>query len=149
MGGGLPNSLILRAELRRLFRWLKDKGVTAIVTGERGENTLTRQETDSYLINFLKGEDFICYYGVPIIVKGQVEGVMEVFHRAALEPDSEWLDFLNALAGQAAIAIENAALFDRLQRSNLELALAYDARIEGWSHASTCAIMIPKDIPCG
>jgi len=38
----LPNPLILRAELRRLFRWLKDKGMTAIITGEKGENTLTR-----------------------------------------------------------------------------------------------------------
>ena len=40
---GLPNPLILRAELRRLFRWLKDKGVTAIITGERGDGRLTRQ----------------------------------------------------------------------------------------------------------
>jgi circadian clock protein KaiC len=40
---GLPNPLILRSELRRLFQWLKEKGVTAIVTGERGEGTLTRQ----------------------------------------------------------------------------------------------------------
>jgi circadian clock protein KaiC len=39
---GLPNELILRSELRRLFRWLKDKGVTAVITGERGEGTLTR-----------------------------------------------------------------------------------------------------------
>ncbi len=39
---GLPNQLILRAELRRLFRWLKDKGVTAVITGERGDETLTR-----------------------------------------------------------------------------------------------------------
>ncbi len=36
---GLPNELILRSELRRLFRWLKDKGVTAVITGERGEGT--------------------------------------------------------------------------------------------------------------
>jgi circadian clock protein KaiC len=40
---GLPNPLILRAELRRLFRWLKEKGVTTIITGERGDETLTRQ----------------------------------------------------------------------------------------------------------
>ena len=46
---GLPNPLILRAELRRLFRWLKDKGVTAIVTGERGEGTLTRQGLEEYV----------------------------------------------------------------------------------------------------
>lgn len=39
---GLSNAAILRAELRRLFRWLKDKGVTAVITGERGEGTLTR-----------------------------------------------------------------------------------------------------------
>jgi circadian clock protein KaiC len=46
---GLPNQLILRAELRRLFRWLKDKGVTAIVTGERGEEKLTRQGLEEYV----------------------------------------------------------------------------------------------------
>src|SRR5262245_17098445 len=45
----LPNPSILRAELRRLFRWLKDKGVTAIITGERGEGTLTRQGLEEYV----------------------------------------------------------------------------------------------------
>src|SRR3569833_2786357 len=40
---GLTNQTILRAELRRLFQWLKDKGVTAVITGERGEGSLTRQ----------------------------------------------------------------------------------------------------------
>jgi PAS domain S-box-containing protein/putative nucleotidyltransferase with HDIG domain len=84
---------------------------------------------------YWKGEDFVCYYGVPLISKGQVKGVLEVFHRAALEPDQEWFDFLNALAGQTAIAIENSTLFESLQRSNMDLAMAYDATIEGWSHA--------------
>src|SRR5262247_218078 len=46
---GLPNPFILRAELRRLFRWLKDKGMTAIVTGERGDGTLTRQGLEEYV----------------------------------------------------------------------------------------------------
>jgi len=46
---GLPNQQILRAELRRLFRWLKDKGVTAIITGERGEGMLTRQGLEEYV----------------------------------------------------------------------------------------------------
>ena len=46
---GLPNPLILRAELRRLFRWLKEKGVTAVITGERGEETLTRQGLEEYV----------------------------------------------------------------------------------------------------
>lgn len=46
---GLSNEAILRAELRRLFRWLKDKGVTAVITGERGEGTLTRQGLEEYV----------------------------------------------------------------------------------------------------
>src|SRR5512141_881760 len=46
---GLPNPFILRAELRRLFRWLKDKGVTAIITGERGDKTLSRQGLEEYV----------------------------------------------------------------------------------------------------
>ncbi len=46
---GLSNDAILRAELRRLFRWLKDKGVTAIITGERGDGHLTRQGLEEYV----------------------------------------------------------------------------------------------------
>jgi circadian clock protein KaiC len=46
---GLPNHAVLRAELRRLFRWLKDRGVTAIVTGERGEASLTRFGLEEYV----------------------------------------------------------------------------------------------------
>src|SRR5262245_33406655 len=46
---GLSNAAILRSELRRLFRWLKDRGVTAIITGERGEGTLTRHGLEEYV----------------------------------------------------------------------------------------------------
>lgn len=46
---GLTNQAILRAELRRLFGWLKDKGVTAIITGEKGEGSLTRQGLEEYV----------------------------------------------------------------------------------------------------
>lgn len=47
--GGFSNEAILRAELRRLFRWLKDKGVTAVITGERGDGSLTRQGLEEYV----------------------------------------------------------------------------------------------------
>ncbi len=46
---GLTNLGILRAELRRLFAWLKDRGITAVITGERGTNTLTRQGLEEYV----------------------------------------------------------------------------------------------------
>jgi HD-GYP domain-containing protein (c-di-GMP phosphodiesterase class II) len=96
---------------------------------------LRDEPANLFLKTRLAGEDFVCYYGLPLIAKGQVKGVLEVYHRTPLQPDLEWLDFLNTLAGQAAIAIENSTLFEGLQRSNSELALAYDATIEGWSHA--------------
>ena len=83
----------------------------------------------------LAGEKFVSYHGVPLIAKGQIMGVLEVFHRSRIKRDDEWLDFLKALAAQAAIAIDNVALFDNLQRTNTELFQAYDATIEGWSRA--------------
>jgi PAS domain S-box-containing protein/putative nucleotidyltransferase with HDIG domain len=88
-----------------------------------------------FLNNILQDEDFSCYFGVPLITKGQLRGVLEIYHRSMLEPDGEWFEFLSTLAGQAAIATENAMLFEGLQRSSLELSLAYDATIEGWSRA--------------
>ena len=84
---------------------------------------------------FFSIEGFVAYYGMPLIVKGQVKGVLEIFHRAPLPARPDWVNLLETLAEQAAIAIDNAQLFSDLQRSNIELALAYDATIEGWSHA--------------
>lgn len=80
-------------------------------------------------------EGFVTYFGVPLVAKGKLTGVLEVFHRSHFSPEPGWLDFLEALAGQAAIAIDNATLFDDLQRSNLELMMAYDRTLEGWSAA--------------
>ena len=80
-------------------------------------------------------EQFTTYHGVPLIAKGEVQGVLEVFHRRWFGPDPEWMEFLETLASQAAIAIDNAMLFENLQRSNLELELAYDTTLEGWARA--------------
>ena len=92
-------------------------------------------QEDPHCAALWAGEGFAAYYGVPIIAKGQVKGVLEVFHRTPLTPDPEWEDFIKMLAGQAAIAIDNAQLFENLQRANAELSTAYDATIEGWSRA--------------
>ncbi len=89
----------------------------------------------SPLGRLLAGEDFVALHAVPLLAKGQLVGVLEVFHRHVLETDADWLSYLEALAGQAAIAIENAKLFESLQRSNLELSLAYDATLIGWAEA--------------
>lgn len=83
----------------------------------------------------LAREGFVTYIGVPLLVKGQIKGVFEVFQRSTLTPTSEWMQFLQTLAGQAAIAIDSSQLFDNLQRSNQELTQAYDTTLEGWARA--------------
>ncbi|HLF73424.1 MAG TPA: GAF domain-containing protein [Anaerolineales bacterium] len=83
----------------------------------------------------IRQEGFVSYVGVPLIVKGQMKGVFEVFHRSPLFPTTEWMEFLHTLAGQAAIAIDNAQLFESLQYSNQELMQAYDTTLEGWARA--------------
>jgi PAS domain S-box-containing protein/putative nucleotidyltransferase with HDIG domain len=85
--------------------------------------------------SLIASEDFTSYYAVPLIAKGRVQGVLDILHRSSLVLDEEWRGFLEALAAQAAIAIDNATLFKELQRSNTELILAYDTTIEGWSRA--------------
>ncbi|HZW04775.1 MAG TPA: HD domain-containing phosphohydrolase, partial [Anaerolineaceae bacterium] len=98
-------------------------------------NDLRSLRTDSLRSLLFAVEGFRAYFAIPLITKGQVKGVLEVFHREPLTPPREWFSFLDTLCGQATIAIENSQLYDSLQRSNVELMLAYDATIEGWSHA--------------
>jgi putative nucleotidyltransferase with HDIG domain len=80
-------------------------------------------------------ENFVTYWGVPLMAKGRVLGVLEMFHRTPIKPDKDLQNFLVMVAGQAAIAIDSAVMFSELQRSNVELSLAYDATIEGLSRA--------------
>jgi putative nucleotidyltransferase with HDIG domain len=85
--------------------------------------------------DLLVGEGFDSYHGVPLIIKGQVKGVLEVFLRSSRTVDDEWLNFLIIMAGQVGIALDNTSLFTDLQRSNTDLFNAFDSTIEGWSHA--------------
>ena len=96
---------------------------------------LTEQGATPRVMSTATTELFQAYFVAPMITKGLVKGVIEVFQREPFQPDPEWTDFLEALAGQAAIAIENTELFESLEQSNLELTHAYDATIEGWSRA--------------
>ena len=62
-------------------------------------------------------EGLVTYYGKPLISKDKVRGVLEVFYRQPYAADLEMLEFLEILAGQMALAMENAALFSNLKRS--------------------------------
>jgi PAS domain S-box-containing protein/putative nucleotidyltransferase with HDIG domain len=83
----------------------------------------------------IDGEGFSTYHSIPLIAKGYVRGVLEIFARGVRKADTEWEDLLHILAAQATVAIDNTSLFESLQRSNMDLTRAYDATIEGWSRA--------------
>lgn len=86
-------------------------------------------------VDLLTKQGFVAYACAPLLTKGDVIGVLEVFGRKTFRKGKDWLDFFETLAAQIAIAIDSARLFTDLQRSNIELQLAYDATIEGWSRA--------------
>ncbi len=85
----------------------------------------------------LEDEGFASYAATALVAKGSVNGVLEVFGRTSLEATPEWVNFLEVLAGQAAIAIDSARLFARVQETNRRLREAYGHTIEGWARALT------------
>jgi PAS domain S-box-containing protein len=92
-------------------------------------------ENAHLLKNVSRSEGFEEYYGVPLLVENKIIGVLELLHRSQLNPDSDWLRFLEMLAGQSAIVISTLQLYQDVQQGNMELLKAYDATIEGWSQA--------------
>jgi HD-GYP domain-containing protein (c-di-GMP phosphodiesterase class II) len=69
------------------------------------------------------------------LAKELQRGILETYFTETFIPSADWLDFLQTLAGQATIAIDNAQLFENLQRTNQDLSLAYDTTLEGWGKA--------------
>ncbi|MBS4021130.1 MAG: PAS domain S-box protein [Dethiobacter sp.] len=96
---------------------------------------LHKAEQDADQGQILLKEGFAAYYAVPLIAKGLIHGVLEVYHRKPFNSHGDWLQFLETLAGQTAIAIDNAELFHNLEQSNIELMQAYNDTIEGWARA--------------
>ncbi len=103
------------------------KPVYVLQTEENPDELLSRKD--------FAEAGFIAYYCTPLIAKGQVVGVLEVFNRKSLPSDPEWLNFFEALADQAAIAIENATLMETVEQANHEMLAAYDDTIQGWARA--------------
>jgi HD-GYP domain-containing protein (c-di-GMP phosphodiesterase class II) len=98
-------------------------------------NDLSKTDIEIARPVLVEQERFVSYYGVPLITRGKLKGVLEVFHRQPLNVDSEWVDFLKTLSAQAAIAIETTDLFADIQQSNSNLKLAYTTTLEGWVRA--------------
>jgi len=82
---------------------------------------LQTRKTDFLRSPSFSQEGFVSYYCMPLVAKEEIKGVLEIFHRTPFEANNEWINFLDTLAGQAAIAIDNSTLFNNLQLSNIEL----------------------------
>lgn len=130
-GRGFKNERVKRTQFR-LGQSLPGKVVL-----DRKSLSLADLQSDRILIklHYLEDDRFESYYAVPLIVKGQIKGVLELFNHSPISEDPEMRDFLESLAAQAAIAIDNSVLFEGLKRSNLELTRAYDAIIESWARS--------------
>jgi GAF domain-containing protein len=80
--------------------------------------SIANQKTSSSFHRLWNQEGINTYVAVPLIAKGKVVGILETFHHLILRVDAEWLDFLETLAGQAAIAIDNHRMYSELQESH-------------------------------
>jgi HD-GYP domain-containing protein (c-di-GMP phosphodiesterase class II) len=84
--------------------------------------------------SLVQGKGPVAYYAVPLVAHGDLKGVLEVYDRGS-HPDDEWKNYLETLAGQAAIAIDQSYLLENLQHANAEMAHAYEETLRGWSRA--------------
>lgn len=80
-------------------------------------------------------EGFVSYCGFPLVAKGRVCGVLEVFTRSRMEPSDAWWDTARAFTASAAVAIDSGRMVAELRRTNIDLVNAYDATLEGWAKA--------------
>ncbi len=125
----------LRTYLRDSLRFHLGEGFLGQAALERRLFSLTEAELKqepTIFRRFWKEEGFSQGYAVPLVAKGEIKGVLAVFQSGRSFPQKEWLEFLEALAAQTAVAIADSQLYEELQRANIELTVAYDATIEGW-----------------
>lgn len=125
------------ADMRAMSQEIVEAGEAKV--GNHGFKYETRKaaDVDKTAIDYdeVIRQTYTGYRAMPLVVNDEVKGVLEVFNRRPLEPVGHNGDFMHAFATQAAIAVENAALFRELQESNSELTYSYDATIEGWARA--------------
>jgi len=78
-------------------------------------------------------EGFVSYLGIPLRSRNRTLGVLEFFTRKALQPDAEWISYLEMLVGQAGIAVESINMLHDIQQSNINMLQAYETTIESWA----------------
>jgi putative nucleotidyltransferase with HDIG domain len=126
-----------RLPLQKQYLLHADEGLPGIACLTRRSVSISRISPENLRCERDRAlsEMFASYFAVPLLMGNDVLGVIEIMHQTPFTPDQHWWVFLDALAMQAAIAINTATLFAQLQQANSELTHAYNATIEGWSRA--------------
>jgi circadian clock protein KaiC len=133
---GLPNQLILRAELRRLFHWLKDKGVTAIITGERGEETLTRQGLEEYV------SDCVIMLDHRVNAQTSTRRLRVVKYRGSMHGTNEY-PFLIDEAGFSVLPVTSLGLKHIVSNKRVSSGItALDAMLEGKGYYRGSTVLV-------
>jgi circadian clock protein KaiC len=141
--GGLSNELILRAEMRRLFRWLKDKGVTAIITGERGEGTLTRHGLEEYV------SDCVLLLDNRVINEISTRRMRVVKYRGSAHGTNEY-PFLIDEDGISVLPITSLSLQHAVSDERVPTGVArLDAMLDGQGYYRGSTILVSGTAGCG
>ncbi|GAP08059.1 protein containing HD-GYP domain [Anaerolinea thermolimosa] len=133
---------LMQGEHLVLFQGAGDGGVEgSLPPMAAGESLVERCALERRILSAVEedGEDSqplgLVGFAAPLVTKGQVKGALEVFMARGFVADQEWMDHLETLANQAAIAIDYHAVLTGLIRANQDLINAYDETILGWSRA--------------
>jgi circadian clock protein KaiC len=134
--GGFDNQALLREELRRLFRWLKDRELTAVITAERGDGTLTRQGMEEYV------SDCVLLLDHRIIDQVSTRRLRIVKYRGSVHGTNEY-PFLIDEGGISVLPVSSLGLDHRASRERVSSGLPkLDAMLEGRGYYRGSTILI-------
>jgi len=140
---GFTDETILRAELRRLFRWLKDKGVTAIITGESGEKTLTRFGLEEYVA------DCVIFLNNPVINKITTRNLRIIKYRGSSHGTNEY-PFLIDETGITVLPITSVGLEHKALTKHVSSGIEWlDIMLDGMGYYKGSSILITGNAGTG
>jgi circadian clock protein KaiC len=132
----LPNEFILRAEMRRLFRWLKDRGLTAVITGERGNGTLTRYGLEEYV------SDCVIVLDNRVVEQMSVRRLRVAKYRGSAHGTDEY-PFLIADGGLSVVPLSSVKLNYRVSTARQSSGIPdLDAMLEGKGYFRGSTILV-------
>ncbi len=133
---GLPNEAILRAELRRLFRWLKDRGLTAVITAEQGGNALTRHGLEEYI------SDCVIFLDHRVVNQIATRRLRIVKYRGSAHGTSEYPTMIDE-TGLAVLPITSLGLTYPVSRQRISSGIPrLDAMLGGKGYYAGSSVLV-------